>query len=383
MTPSDSPLQIQVEHDVTRWNATILQLPYHHVLQSFQWGQFKSRHGWSASPLLFRAGGEVRAAALVLRRALPRLPWGVMYVPKGPLLDYSNLQLADQVLAALEAFARSQKALVIKIDPDVSLDDENPELDTLQVRVTAPTPARPASAQVVRLLGERGWVFSREQIQFRNTALLDLKQNEASLLESMKPKTRYNVRLAARKGVRIRTGGLGDLVVFYRLYAETSARDGFLIRPFEYYRDVWQTFLRDDLAVLLLAELDGLPLAGLILFRLGRKVWYMYGASSAEGRNAMPNYLLQWEAICLCRERGDALYDLWGAPDELVETDPMWGVYRFKEGLGAHLVRHIGAYDFPASRPLFFLFQTVLPRYLALLRRFRQQPPLTTADLPG
>jgi peptidoglycan pentaglycine glycine transferase (the first glycine) len=380
MTPSDSPLQMQVEQDAARWNATILKLPYHHVLQSYQWGQFKSRHGWSAFPLLFRARGEVRAAALVLRRTLPLLPWGVMYVPKGPLLDYGDLQLVDQVLATLEAFARRQKALLIKIDPDVSPDDENPDVGALQALVTAPTPARPASAQMVRLLGERGWVFSREQIQFRNTALLDIEQDETSLLESMKPKTRYNVRLAARKGVRIRTGGLGDLAVFYRLYAETSARDGFLIRPFEYYQDAWQTFLRDDLAELLLAELDGLPLAGLILFRLGRKAWYMYGASSAEGRNAMPNYLLQWEAIRLCRERGDALYDLWGAPNELVETDPMWGVYRFKEGLGAHLVRHIGAYDFPGSRPLFFLFQTVLPRYLTLLRRFRRQPP-PTADL--
>lgn len=374
MTATASGLEIQLENDAARWNATVLRLPYHHVLQSFQWGQFKSRHGWRAFPLLFKAGEEVRAAALVLRRPLPRLPWGVMYVPKGPLLDYSDPDLTARVLAALEQFAQREKALLIKIDPDVSPDDENPALADLQARVTAPAAPQPASATVLGLLAARGWIFSREQIQFRNTALLDVARDEAALLEGMKPKTRYNVRLAARKDVQIRAGGLGDLALFYQLYARTSARDGFLIRPFDYYRDAWQTFLQNDLAVLLLAELDGQALAGLILFTFGQKAWYMYGASSDEGRNVMPNYLLQWEAIRRCRERGCTLYDLWGAPNELSEADPMWGVYRFKEGLGARLVRHVGAYDFPANRPLFFLFQTILPRYQALLRRASPEP---------
>ncbi len=143
----------------------------------------------------------------------------------------------------------------------------------------------------------------------------------------------------------------------------------FLIRPFEYYRDVWQSFLEHDRAVMLLAELEGQTLAAVILFFFGHEPGTCTEPRRAKAETLMPNYLLQWEAIRLSTARGCVVYDLWGAPDEPVESDPMWGVYRFKQGLGARLVRHIGAYDFPTSRPLFSAVPAILPRYLAFLRR--------------
>ncbi|NIO67757.1 MAG: peptidoglycan bridge formation glycyltransferase FemA/FemB family protein [Anaerolineae bacterium] len=184
----------------------------------------------------------------------------------------------------------------------------------------------------------------------------------------MKAKTRYNIRLAARRGVRVRVGGPDDLALFYEMYAETGRRDDFIIRPFAYYQDAWGAFVEAGLACLFLAEYEGEPLAGLIAFRFGQRAWYMYGASTEKHRNLMPNHLLQWEAIRWAKGEGCTVYDMWGAPDVLSEDDPLWGVYRFKEGFGGQFVRHIGAYDYPVSRPLYWFYTVLMPRYLDLLR---------------
>ncbi len=333
------------------WNEVTAKLPGSHVLQSFEWGEFKARYGWKPTCLLFEEGGQVRAAASVLCRQLPRLPLRVMYVPKGPLLDYSDGQLLSHVLASLEDLARAQRAIFVKIDPDVDLEENT----------------------VVEILRDRGWRPSSEQVQFRNTILIDLQRSEDELLANMKAKTRYNIRLARRRGVKVRVGSLEDLPLFYEMYAETGRRDNFIIRPFAYYRDAWGAFIGAELARLFLAEYEGEPLAGLIAFRFGQRAWYMYGASTRKHRNLMPNHLLQWEAIRWAKNEGCTIYDMWGAPDVLDESDPLWGVYRFKEGFGGQFVRHIGAYDYPVSRLLYWLYTVLMPRYLDFLRARHRQ----------
>jgi peptidoglycan pentaglycine glycine transferase (the first glycine) len=196
----------------------------------------------------------------------------------------------------------------------------------------------------------------------------------------MKQKTRYNVRLAARRGVTVREGTTADLKAFYELYAETAQRDGFLIRTPEYYQDAWGDFLEDGLAHLLLAEAEGDVLAGLILFIYGPAAWYMYGASSSRHRQYMPNNLLQWEAMRRAKEAGCTLYDLWGAPNRLDESDPMWGVVRFKLGLGGQVARGLGAWDYAGSRVFYWLYSAALPRYIDWLqRRHRPQTRATEA----
>ena len=174
-------------------------------------------------------------------------------------------------------------------------------------------------------------------------------------------------------------GAAADLDTFYRLYAETSRRDGFLIRPQAYYNDGWGSFLDAGLAHLLMAEVEGEMVAGLLLFTFGPTAWYMFGASSSRYRRHMPNNLLQWEAMRQAKDAGCTLYDLWGAPDHLDESDPMWGVVRFKLGLGGHLARGLGAWDFPASRTAYLLYSAILPRYVTWLqRRHSTQPALQT-----
>lgn len=356
------PPTASIVEDRATWDAALLGLPAPHVLQTWEWGAVKSQTGWSTRRILWTGGdGSPRAAASFLLRQLPRLPIGVAYVPKGPVLDWSDASVAEEVLAALELEARSRRAIFVKIDPDVSPDGA-------------------VGRGLTDMLRRRGWLASAEQIQFRNTALLDLRPGEDVLLAGMKPKWRYNIRLAERRGVWVRKGTVEDLPTFYNLYQETGARDGFLVRPFAYYEHTWRTFMEPvdasaPSAHLLLAEVEGAAVAGLILFCFGSTAWYMYGASSDRQRQLMPNHLLQWEAMRLARGRGCRLYDLLGAPDVLQESDPMWGVWRFKEGFGASFAPHIGAWDYPVWRSRYWVYSSLMPRVLDRMRaRHRGEP---------
>jgi peptidoglycan pentaglycine glycine transferase (the first glycine) len=351
-------LRVVEVRDRSRWDRALAALPLAHVLQRWDWGDFKSRWGWQPTRLLFEREGQPLAAAQVLRRRLPRTPLSVSYVPKGPALDYGDVSLLETVLATLEGYARRRRSIFVKIDPDVCL-GAGPD----------DAPPRAEAGAVLQALSARGWRPSAEQIQFKNTVVVDLTADEAGLLAAMKPKTRYNVGLASRRGVSVRAGDEPDLPAFYDLYHETARRDGFLIRPPAYYLDVWAQALLNGWARLLLAEVEGEAVAGLMLFLFGRTAWYMYGASSDRQRHLMPNALLQWEAMRTAKQAGCTRYDMWGAPDRFDEGDSMWGVYRFKTGFGGETVRGLGAFDFPPSVRLYWAYTVAMPRVLALMRR--------------
>jgi lipid II:glycine glycyltransferase (peptidoglycan interpeptide bridge formation enzyme) len=190
----------------------------------------------------------------------------------------------------------------------------------------------------------------------------------------MKQKTRYNIRLASRNGVHVRAGAIDELPALYRLYAETATRDGFVIRNQEYYSRLWTTFMNPPraknmpAAECLIAEIDGEVAAAIFVFYFAERAYYLQGMSRPTHREKMPNYLLQWEAMRLAKTRGCRTYDLWGAPDDFNEEDPLWGVYRFKEGFGGEVVRTVGAWDFPVSRFWYPAYTRVVPRILDLMR---------------
>ena len=197
------------------------------------------------------------------------------------------------------------------------------------------------------------------------------------MLARMKQKTRYNIRLADKKGVRVRAAGTADLAQLYRMYAETSVRDGFVIRGEDYYQTVWKTFHTGSInqpsttvpfSEPLIAEVDGQPVAAISLFYFAGHAYYIYGMSRDAHREKMPNHLLQWEAMRRAKTLGCRDYNLWGAPNEFNEYDDLWGVFRFKEGLGGSVDRTIGAWDFPANRIMYKLYTQILPRILAMMR---------------
>jgi peptidoglycan pentaglycine glycine transferase (the first glycine) len=352
--------------DATSWDTALQNLPEAHLLQTWEWGQIKSRYGWRVIPKQwFDAQGRLEAAALVLERPLlvGRFDTGlrILYTPRGPVMDWRNRDLRQRVLADLIHLARQEKAILVKIDPEVRLGEGIP--GSSQDRPD------PEGLQFQEEISQSGWVLSNEQVQFRNSAWLDLRGSEDDWLTRMKQKTRYNVRLAQKKGIQVRDGCAADYAFLYHLYAETSLRDGFVIRSENYYHDVWQTFQSSNLLDILIAEDNGHPIAAVFLFHFGEKAWYLYGMSNNESREKMPNYLLQWEAMRRAEERGCTVYDLWGAPEVFDESDSMWGVFRFKEGLGSQVVRTLGAWDYPCRPWLFKIYTRTLPRVLDVMRR--------------
>ncbi len=347
------------------WDALLARLPSPHLLQTGEWAQVKAAYGWQPLPFTWGSG-----AAMVLKRQVLRRGFAarlcILYVPKGPSFDAASGAVRSEVLDDLQAFARRQGAILLKIDPDAAVGTGVP--GTPEAR------EEHAGLSLQAVLTQRGWLYSHAQVQFRNTVLVDLTAPEEELLLRMKQKTRYNVRLAEKKGVTVRAGTLDDLPMLYRMYAETSVRDGFVIRNEAYYRTVWETFMRPvagedrPWAVPLIAEVEGEAVAAIFLFGFARRAYYLYGMSREAHREKMPNYLLQWEAMKRARERGCTAYDLWGAPEQFNEGDSLWGVYRFKEGLGGRVVRTIGAWDYPASPLWYKTYTQIIPRVLDVMR---------------
>lgn len=382
-----------------RWNSLISQLPNPHFLQTYEWGQVKARYGWQPIYLVWDEkklsvisnqstdhwsliSDHCIAAALILKRQIIQNGFAarlsILYSPKGPLLDWTNEPLRNRVLDDLQSFARKQGAIFLKIDPDVVLGTGVPN--------SGEEVSEKGGEAVRSELKRRGWNYSADQIQFRNTVLIDLNPSEEELLARMKQKTRYNIRLAEKKGVSLRVGGTEDLRMLYKMYAETSVRDGFVIRDEGYYETVWETFMRSNAGMLersqvetfqpsslpacepLIAEVNGEPVAAIFVFYFAGRAYYVYGMSREVHREKMPNYLLQWEAIRRAKARGCAVYDLWGAPEVFDESDSMWGVYRFKEGLGGKVVRTLGAWDFAPSPLWYKMYSEIIPRVLDVMR---------------
>ncbi len=347
--------------DRQTWNQGLAQLPYAHILQTWEWGEFKRiTTGWQPVRLAFKQDGAVIGMASIGVRSIAKL-LKVMYVSKGAALPYEDPALTAEILAHMERFARTHGAIWLKIDPDVIEgtgipgDDDERSDDT--------------GTAIKTMLTSRGWRFSADQVQFRNTVIIDVTRSEDDLLASMSQNTRRKVRIAERDGVQIRVGSVEDLPTLYDLYRVTGERDHFLIRPPEYYEKAWKTFIESGLAHPLIAEIDGKPIAMVILFHFAHKCWYFYGASSNESRESMPNYLLQWHAIKWAKANGYAEYDLWGAPNTFVETDSMWGVFAFKRGFRGIVTRHIGAWDYAPYPPLYWAYTEIMPRVIARMRR--------------
>ena len=352
--------------DKNSWNNALNSFPNPQLLQTYQWGEFKAEYGWEPIYKTWEENGEISAMALILKRTIsfpgPFPNQRMLYIPKGPIMkDWGDAELRTKIIQDLEKIAEEQDAFLIKIEPDVPMGSGEPNSEGAV--------GNKAGDGFVNFLKENRWHYSKEQIQFKNTVLVDLLPPEDEIIASMKQKTRYNIRLAEKKGVTVRKGDSSDFESLFKIYAETAIRDGFTIRHKEYYLSVWNNFYDAGMLTPLIAEVDGVDVAGLMLFHFGNTAWYIYGMSRPVHRNKMPTYLLQWEAIKTAKALGCTTYDLWGAPETFDDSDSLWGVYRFKRGLGGEVNRHIGAWDLPLRPVVYWAYSRVLPILMSLLRR--------------
>ena len=304
-----------------------------HLLQSPLWGQFKAGFGWQ--PEVFSSAS---AQAQVLFRKLP-MGLSLAYLPKGPVgNDWASLW------GQIDAACKRHRSVFLQVEPDLAESNLTPE--------------------IVKQM--QGFAVEPHTIQPRSTILVDLTADEDELLARMKQKTRYNIRLAEKKGVVVRE--TNDIQGFYQLMQTTGTRDGFAVHDISYYQKAYDIFSPSDACVLLGAFHEEKPLAYLMLFLSGERSWYFYGASDDASRNLMPTYLLQWEAMRWSKAHGATTYDLWGIPDaseaELEEqfmqrSDGLWGVYRFKRGFGGEVVRSAPAFVRVYKPLLYCLYQKV------------------------
>jgi len=308
------------EVSLKEWNHFLEGHPHAHILQTGEWGELKAGFGWDAVRIVT---GDL--GAQILFRKLP-LGFTIAYVPK-PVFSNQFSVISDQFWGEVDSVCKKRRAVFLKIESDF-WEDQKPETWNLKLET------------------------SPHNIQPPRTIVVDLKGTEDEILARMKQKTRYNIRLAEKKGVTVRTWD--DIPAFHAMMLVTGGRDGFGVHSLDYYRRAYELFHPTGMAELLVAEFEGKPLAALMVFARGRRAWYMYGASTDEERNRMPAYLLQWEAMKWARAKGAAEYDLWGVPDEDEATleanfetrhDGLWGVYRFKRGFGGELKRSQQAVD--------------------------------------
>ena len=311
------------------WNEFLTGHPHAHILQSGEWGELKSAFGWDAVRLVSQGFG-----AQILFRRLP-LGLTFAYIPKGPVGPPTK-QADREFWAEVDSLCQRKRAVFLKLEQGGWEGD--------------PGAGQPPT----------GFLLSPQHIQPRSTLLVDLSGSEEKVFDCMKPKTRYNIRLAGRKGVVVHTSD--DIANFYRVMNVTSQREAFNVHSLQYYQRAFELFHPNGMCELFVADFEGQTLAAVMVFAFGKTAYYFYGASADVERNRKPTYPLQWEAIRWAHARGCTEYDMWGIPDEATDVDDdeaearedgLWGVYRFKRGFGGSIKRAQRVID-RVYNPLFY-----------------------------
>lgn len=294
--------------------------------QSLEWAKVKT--SWKTEVILAEdENKKIIGSLTVWVRKIP-IFGNIMYSPRGPVCDVHSIEVLKQLTDGAKKLAEKYKAIVLRIEPDIKSDDE----------------------KFKNLMLELGYQIKddaknfREEIQPRYVFRLDTKgKTEDEIFKGFHQKTRYNVRLATKKGVTVKEGTKEDLKDFHKIMITTGKRDGFIIRPLEYFEKMYDALGTEHMKILM-AYYEGEPISGVIPIMYGNKTWYLYGASSNEHRNLMPNYLLQWEMIKLAIKNKSDIYDLRGVPGIADDSN---GLYRFKKGFGAEYTEFIGEVYIP------------------------------------
>ena len=324
--------------ELGRWDELVLRNPDGgQILQTRAWGEFKRKHRWAPHYLL--SEGDRPVAVLVLRHAVPGLG-ALGYVPKGP--GVSEVAQLPELLEGLRMSAGS--AFAIKVEPEIE-----------------------QSADAIAALNALGLEKSRHDVQIsRATIIVDLRPDEDAMLASFKPKCRYNIRLAERRGVTVSPVPLDDesIDTMYALMASTRDRAGFTLRSKEYFSQYWHLHAAAGQGQLFFAALDGQVLAGVFATYLGRKAWYKDGGSTKEHSAVMAPHLLQWEVMRWLKARGVEAYDLVAVPPaaELTAEHPLFGLYRFKSGFSDRITEYVGTWDLPIHRRRYAAWNAIAER---------------------
>ncbi len=313
--------------NLSEFEAFVSAHPKGHFIQSHLWAAQKPEWKWEA--VIVRKNNEITGACSFLIRRLPSLPYTLMYAGRGPVCDVHDAETLSAITEGAKALAKRYNAYCLKIDPDVLSSDTEFTSKMLSLGYTLRDPGKNFSG-----------------IQPRYVFRLYLNgRSEEELFASFHSKTRYNIRVAERKGVTVKIVGKEECATFSRLMTETGVRDGFVVRNQKYFEDILEN-LGDSARLYMAYTEEGVAIAGTLAIHYGDKVWYLYGASSNAHRNLMPNYLLQWNMIQWAVEVGARVYDFRGVSGDLSEDNPLYGLYRFKKGFNGDFTEFVGEFEY-------------------------------------
>ena len=317
-------MQILTENDKKAYKEFLESNERCNFQQSLEWGKVKT--AWKNEIVLSKnKNGQIVGAMSVLIRKMP-IFGNLMYISRGPICDIHDEKVLSDLNDGLKELAKRYKAFTLKWEPDIKSDDEE---------------FRKIAAKLGFRIKDDAKDFS-EGIQPRYVFRLDIKdKTEDEIFAAFHQKTRYNVRLATKKGVVIKEGTREDLKDFHKIMEVTGKRDDFMIRPLSYFEKMYDELAPNHLK-LTMAYYEDKPISGIIDIIYGNKIWYLYGASSNEHRNLMPNYLLQWEMIKYSIKHKKDMYDFRGVVGVVDESHPQYGLYRFKKGFNAEFTEFIG-----------------------------------------
>ncbi len=343
--------EIITKEQIPEYEAFLQSHPKGHFAQSVLWAKQKPMWKWEAIVSRDQNGKIKGSLAVLIRKIVPGLPFTMMYGCRGPVTDLDDRETMKDLIDGAKKLAKQYHSYVIKIDPDV------PSTET-------------AYTKMLEELGFRltggGATFDAIQPQYVFRLNTEGKTSE-ELLMSLPQSTRRKVRAGAKKGVTVEIRGKEAVPDFARLMLETGVRDGFVTREASYFENMMDNL--GEHARLYMAYYEGQAIAGTLAIWYGDKVWYLYGASSNEHRNLMPNYMLQWSMIEWAVEKGCRIYDFRGVPGRVGEDHPLYGLYKFKLGFGGDYVEFVGEMDMVLNSPVNWMITKGKPIFMDVRKK--------------
>ena len=340
------------EKSVKEYEEFLKACPKGHFCQSEMWAKIKDN--WKNEVVISRdEEGKLNGAMSILIRKVPMFNSTLMYAPRGPVCDCHDKAVLKNLFDGAKELAKKYNAYVLKVDPDIKIDDEEFKKIVKDYGFTVKKPSK-----------------NFEGIQPRFVFRMDVEgKTEDEVFASFHNKTRYNVRVALKNDVTVTIGNRDDLKRFHEIMVETGTRDEFVVRTLEYFEKMYDVMAPSDNLRLYLAHYQDKIVAGTLAIKYGDKVWYLYGASSNESRNVMPNYLLQWEMIKWAIEEKCRIYDFRGVSGDLDPSNPLYGLYRFKKGFNGEFTEFIGDIDLTFKPLMKLLVEKGEPIYRNLRRK--------------
>ncbi len=340
------------KEQVEKYREFINKSEYTRLTQALEWGSVKKE--WIQEAVFLEENNEIIAAMTLLLEKVPHINSYLMYAPRGPICDIYNIDLVNRLVEETEPIAKKYNAFCLKFDPASKFDEE---LNNIYIKNGFKTSGNNEDHDKL--------------IQPPYDAILNIDNiTEDDLIKKFSEKTRYNIRLAKRKGVEVYfSRDKKDLEIFYELYKTTTIRDKIGCRAFEYFERMLNSYDDEHLRIYI-AKHENDNLSAAIAINYGPEMFYLYGASSNEKRNLMPNYLMQWEMIKWGLEKKCKLYNFGG----IIHIDKENGLYKFKTGFCREdgIVRYIGEIDKIYDKKVYLLYDKVLPILKKAKRRLRK-----------